>query len=1330
MDGKKIYQIQINGVQESINAVNSLNKQLDALESKINALQSKNVNINAGGGSKSSSTSSLSEEEKIARQIEQIDAKRIAYSKEIYQNYLAAKDVLKETVKDQQQIAATERLQADNYTNTMAGMKQELADIKSVMQTVDLGDTDQFDKMTQRAKELNDKLKEIDQSYGQFGRNVGNYAEGVAEGISKVKVNVGGTVREFDNARQATKTLNNELKAMAMNGQQDTKAFKDLRQAVLQMESTMNDAKKPMDNLMDTMESFTAVASVSKGFSAFFGVDDSKIQQNIQKLLALQTALKGLQTISKQMQTREGLGLIFGTFSTQVDKATAKLLVFNRALLGTSKASKVAAVGVKTLGKAIKGVVSLGIMLAIDLAIEGLEKLWNWFNKDKEEAKKLAEENKKLGETYANAASKLKFYELKVRQFNGTRQQEKNLVEDLNREFGSQLGTYKTLAKWKEILITKGQAYCRMLVMEAKVQALATKAAEAYVKFLEQRRGGNPEDMKKAFDEYAKFNQMLEKEMKGYVNFQQSNGIGDFADQIDKNTKNSEDALKKGKEELDKTLLAGMKDSLAKELKQLEINHEKEIASLKKNKKAIKAAEERYALERQKIIDDYFKKVQEQIENNAEKINTTGLDIVLGKLNAELEDLQNKFDALSESRPKIATIQTSSETKEMLKKTTSERVKNTSSFMYYENDFASEKKHVEEYYEFLNAYVEQQQPKVREFIKGELSKMEKDSEDYYNYIATLFKANHQNEINLLSQFGGDEKKVLDNLQKAEETSLSDSLNRRLQLIENYSTVTRSQLIKNIEHRSQLLQTANQDEMDKALIAEKNAFETLQKPLLTTKENLEHSIEDFKVTSDKDKEILNKLKDDLKNINDQIDKNSEQHEEKLATIVQDGANKQDKIIMDSAKQKSQVYEDYWNEILDTYSEVSQKVSNITSRGGVIDNIWGIVNITKTKKELKDAETATLTTLNRIQGEKAKLDTMMAMGLITPEIRNKILQQLNQEEMDFKNFIKNIQEAQGQVIPQFVQSCQAYVNAAMDSFNTIMNAVWNAQDTAFDKEQEEIDKANEALEKALDKQQEIIEEHKNAIDSIEDELSSARGDRRQRLIDQLNAEVAAQRAAQKEEAKIKKQQEAQERKQEALEKKRKEAEFNRQILQAVVNGAMSVTYAAMNNWPVPAIPLMALAASATAAQIAIMKANKPYLKEGGVLEGPAHSQGGVKVYGGYAELEGHEYIVNKRTTIENEPLLEYINSKKKRLDLNDMIDFFSNGKVKSNIKRMIPSNKYADGGLLAFNNNINYNDRLLDSFERYANRPVYVAVTEIESKMGDVNNVRVLAGLKPS
>ena len=184
----------------------------------------------------------------------------------------------------------------------------------------------------------------------------------------------------------------------------------------------------------------------------------------------------------------------------------------------------------------------------------------------------------------------------------------------------------------------------------------------------------------------------------------------------------------------------------------------------------------------------------------------------------------------------------------------------------------------------------------------------------------------------------------------------------------------------------------------------------------------------------------------------------------------------------------------------------------------------------------------------------------------------------------------------------------------------------------------------------------------------------------------------------------------------------------MLQAVVNGAMAVTYALANKWPIPAIPLAALAASTTAAQIAIMAANKPYAK-GGLLEGPSHAQGGIPIPGTGIEVEGKEYVIRKSSTAPNIEVLDYINKSQRKLNLDDFIEFYSSGKLKKNIVQMSPRSRFADGGTIpTLRTDIDINDRLIDSFDRYSNRPVVVSVQDINSRQKAVRDVQVLAGLE--
>lgn len=62
-----------------------------------------------------------------------------------------------------------------------------------------------------------------------------------------------------------------------------------------------------------------------------------------------------------------------------------------------------------------------------------------------------------------------------MRDFIGTKEQEKNKVDELNRKYGDTFGTYKSLTEWYDTLIQKGNAYVESLFMQAKAQSYIKK---------------------------------------------------------------------------------------------------------------------------------------------------------------------------------------------------------------------------------------------------------------------------------------------------------------------------------------------------------------------------------------------------------------------------------------------------------------------------------------------------------------------------------------------------------------------------------------------------------------------------------------------------------------------------------------------------------------------------------------------------------------------------------------------------------------------------------------------------------------------------------------
>lgn len=72
-----------------------------------------------------------------------------------------------------------------------------------------------------------------------------------------------------------------------------------------------------------------------------------------------------------------------------------------------------------------------------------------------------------------------------IKNFTGSKEQEKAKVEELNRKYGESFGYYKTLSEWYDTIIQKSDDYVQSLFLQAKVQNLVKKASEVDEKIAE-----------------------------------------------------------------------------------------------------------------------------------------------------------------------------------------------------------------------------------------------------------------------------------------------------------------------------------------------------------------------------------------------------------------------------------------------------------------------------------------------------------------------------------------------------------------------------------------------------------------------------------------------------------------------------------------------------------------------------------------------------------------------------------------------------------------------------------------------------------------------------
>lgn len=1403
-DGVKNYKIVINGIEESISAVDKLVSSLKSLEERINELSSKTINIAAptvsttstgGDTKKSSSTSSLSEEEKLQRQIAQLEEKRVAYQGELYQGYLANKELLKETVNDQKQLAAQERLTAGAYSNTMQGMKQELADIKQAMQTVDLGDGDTFNKMTERANELNEKLKEIEKSYGQFGRNVGNYPD-PSQGMNNLIISVNGVEREFSDAREASRALSNELKTMALNGQQDTKEFKELQKTVLSLNSAIKDAtvsSTAMDNMLDAMQSLTAIGSMTKGLSSIFGFDTSAIDESIQKLVALQNVMQSLEKIQQQLKTGEFMGGWLQKGNQAVDNLAAKLTGANKAqetLNQTTTAGATAAKGMaaaetaqaaatttatvatKALSVAMK---AIGIGLVISLVstlITYWEDIYDWFTETIPALKNLGEWFNKLIPILSGVGTALVKWivgpiklaaNVIAAVINGDFKNLPKIVADSLKDSYNVVENYQ---KGHNKAVEKQQENHLKKVRDKQL-----KANEEAEKDAEAKYGKDYKRTQKFYkDQIALLDENLKKTRKGTKQYEEiEKQRQDYQRRLWASEKSERDERNKKRLDASKKNAKAIADA-EKDLTQLRINNMKEglnrtITQLEEERKAKLAkvqADGVMVKERQLEIERFYdNKIAEEKKKHAEevvKIYDTMYKNILAKqiesqqklLEANRADKGNDMQILESANSDRLFDQGISSYDRRARGINADYVRqDTDGELNVTDEMVKDVKKLidlkRKYETFLNsleaiqkvassrqiALTDELSQEVIEreemhlaYLDSTTKAAKKILDDYYKELKEKYTS--EEDIAML------EGKLLD---ESYYNSLDTAFNQRLTLIQRYWadrwSITTDAANKEYDAELKLLNDKQIQEEEVQTQWYNDQFKQLSDWYKKKQDLLEAEAEKEQWTQEEIDKHRNELDAEY---NKSATEMYEAHTANLTAIDAEYTVKADTLNRQRNDKLKQENAEYFQETLQEFRDFQTAISNLESKQPVYNSL-GLINGKKTNQNNRELLASYETLLKGIKEKRTELNLAFKNGFIDKNTYESSLREMDSFATGVEEKIAEVKSKLnwGNQIAAFLQSAQQYIQAGMDAFSQIMNAVWDAQDAQFDKEQEALDKENEMIQDALNKQDDIIEQHKNKVESIEDELANSRGARRQHLIDQLNAEMEAERRAQKEKERLQKQEELNKKKQEKLELERKKAEYNRNMLQAAVNGAMAITYAMMNTWPVPAIPMMALAASTTATQLAIMAANKPYAKGGildgggGVAVGPRHRDGGIPVLGGRASIEGGEFITNRVTTQYNAPLLEYINSKKKRVDVTDLIDFYTGNKVRSNISAI--KTKYADGGALpTLPNNLDIRDQISNVIVNQDNRPIYVTVTDIQNKMDDVKYVKTLAGLE--
>lgn len=232
-----------------------------------------------------------------------------------------------------------------------------------------------------------------------------------------------------------------------------------------QLENTLGDIKEQMGALVQGIAPYVTMAS--------------QITITITGVVKLTTSLYaatkafGMVTVAVGVASRAKVGM------------TATVRVLTAMLNGEAAGATTAAVATKALSAAVKGLlISTGVGVAIWLLVEAIGQLTSSSDNAADKVDGLTEAEQRAKQAHQQTAqeiagvrSEMDLNILKLKNFKGSKEEEKKLVGEMNTKYGEAMGYYSTVAQWYTALTKNSKMYCDQMINEITLRNLANEAA-------------------------------------------------------------------------------------------------------------------------------------------------------------------------------------------------------------------------------------------------------------------------------------------------------------------------------------------------------------------------------------------------------------------------------------------------------------------------------------------------------------------------------------------------------------------------------------------------------------------------------------------------------------------------------------------------------------------------------------------------------------------------------------------------------------------------------------------------------------------------------------
>lgn len=176
----------------------------------------------------------------------------------------------------------------------------------------------------------------------------------------------------------------------------------------------------------------------------------------------------------------------FNLLAVSSKLARTVIAMFSPIIEVCSATMRGATVSATTLKLAIRSLmISTGVGIAIVALTEAINYLMNSSDDAAKSVDKLSEAEQKAKMAHQQTAQQISSVRSEMMQniaalknFKGSKEQEKAMVQQMNTKYGEAMGYYSTVSQWYQTLTANSKAYCNQMINEITIRNLANQAAD------------------------------------------------------------------------------------------------------------------------------------------------------------------------------------------------------------------------------------------------------------------------------------------------------------------------------------------------------------------------------------------------------------------------------------------------------------------------------------------------------------------------------------------------------------------------------------------------------------------------------------------------------------------------------------------------------------------------------------------------------------------------------------------------------------------------------------------------------------------------------------